>query len=316
MLKVNEEDFQVVFDGTDAPLYEVGIEIVEPRIGGPIKFRVFTEEVEALYEVQFTSKGVIYAPIRPVSAAIKRSPRSQEISLSEWFDKEHPVIRFHDSSYLEHNQWYRLRTDDRVPFDPTRIQVWDWSGVDIKVESQTPAKLTHSIQRRVLDRLEEPDYEPQYDIIINDDDSREIADIVAFKREGDRLLVHLYHCKYSEETFPGARVDDLYVVCGQTQKSVVWSEPNMMNKVFQHLRCRDDSWIEKHEVSRFERGDRLALDALAPDAPFLNLEFKMFLVQPGLSAGKVSDEQLDLLATTELYLKVISGIPLGVIGSA
>lgn len=316
VLKANEEDFRVVFDDTEISLYDVGIEIVEPRVGGPIKFRVFTDEIDALYEVQFTSRGVIYTPIGPVNASIRRTPRSQKIPLSEWFDKEHPVIRFHDSSYLEHNQWYRLRTDDRVPFDPARIQVWEWSGVNIKVESQTPAKFPHSIQRHVLDRISEPDYVPQYDIIINDDDSREIADIVAFKKEGDRLLVHLYHCKYSEEPFPGARVDDLYVVCGQAQKSVVWGTPNMITKMFQHLRCRDDSWIEKHGVSRFERGDRVALDLLAPDATYLDLEFKMFLVQPGLSASRISTEQCDLLATTELYLKVISGIPLEVIGSA
>ena len=316
VLSANEEDFHVVLDGSEVPLYEVGIEIVDPQVGGPIRFRVFTDTVEAQYEVQFTSTGVVYALIGSVNAAIRRTPRSQEMPISEWFQEEHPVIRFHDTSYLEFNQWYRLRTEDRVPFNPDRIQVWDWPAhVDIKVESQTPAKLEHSIQRYVLDRLDAPDYEIQYDIIFNDDDSYEIADIVALKREGDRLLVHLYHLKYSEKPFAGGRANDLHLVCGQTQRSVDWRTTNM-SKLFQHLRCRDDSWIEKYGVSRFERGDRLALDTLAPDAPYLDLEFKMIIVQPGVSVNDISEDQLDLLATTELYLEVTSGIPLEVIASA
>jgi hypothetical protein len=36
------------------------------------------------------------------------------------------------------------------------------------------------------------------------------------------IAVDFYHCKYSQESSAGARVGDLYEVCGQAQKSISW----------------------------------------------------------------------------------------------
>jgi hypothetical protein len=33
------------------------------------------------------------------------------------------------------------------------------------------------------------------------------------------VIVHLIHCEYSSKAEPGARVDDLYAVCGQAHRS-------------------------------------------------------------------------------------------------
>lgn len=57
-------------------------------------------------------------------------------------------------------------------------------------------------------------------MIFDDDGSGEIADIVAFAEKDDEIILELYHCKYSNGKTPGGRINDLYEVCGQTEKSV------------------------------------------------------------------------------------------------
>jgi hypothetical protein len=49
----------------------------------------------------------------------------------------------------------------------------------------------------------------RYDIIFDDDSKGEVADVVAIRRSGRSLLIDLYHCKYSGEHTPGARLGSL-----------------------------------------------------------------------------------------------------------
>ena len=55
--------------------------------------------------------------------------------------------------------------------------------------------------------------------MIDDDGTGEVADLLALEDDGERVIVHLVHCKYSSSAEAGARVGDLYVVCGQAHRS-------------------------------------------------------------------------------------------------
>jgi hypothetical protein len=81
-----------------------------------------------------------------------------------------------------------------------------------------------SIQRKVIDTLLK---DQSYCLIFDDDGAGEAADVVAVREishgERRRLDVEFYHCKFSMASTSGARVDDLYAVCGQAQKSVAGS---------------------------------------------------------------------------------------------
>src|SRR5581483_8219391 len=100
-----------------------------------------------------------------------------------------------------------------------------------------------------------------YAIIMDDDGKGEIADIVAIRVDGDpaapaSLEVELYHCKYSRDTAPGRRIEDLYEVCGQAQKSVAWaSSPEKRVDIFTHLLRREAHRQEEGGPSRLEVGD-------------------------------------------------------------
>ena len=58
-----------------------------------------------------------------------------------------------------------------------------------------------------------------WEVIVDDDGTGEIADIVMLQRDGRLLDVVLAHCKFSGADNPGARLNDLYQVCGQAMKS-------------------------------------------------------------------------------------------------
>ena len=128
-----------------------------------------------------------------------------------------------------------------------------------------------------------------------------------------RQLRNSYHCKYAASAHPGARVDDLYAVCGQAQRSVYWKGD--VRGLLDHLRYREGGRLRKHNVSRFERGDVQKIGDLIRRLLFLTPEFKIFIVQPGLSKTKVESSQLELLAVTELYLQETYAIEFGVIAS-
>jgi hypothetical protein len=317
-LERSEDAIEVEIGGESALFFDAELRILTFSAEGPIRFRVEIPSKVADYEVRFTENGVVYAGVTAFEAEIKigRTKRS----LTDWFRQEAPAIRFENGAYLEDNEFFELPAGAaRRPFSRERIIAWDWTGVDLKKESQHQDKAADSIQRRVLDRLLEKVADPSFDIIFDDDNTGEIADIVCLKVQEGRLVVHLYHCKFSGAEKAGARVDDLYAVCGQAQRSVHWRSGVM--ELFKHLRYREELRKQKAgksgtaHVSRFERGDLKTLREIQKQAYLLIPEFRIFIVQPGLSRNAAGNNQLELLGATELYLMDTSGIPLSVIAS-
>jgi hypothetical protein len=204
------------------------------------------------------------------------------------------------------------------PYDRQRIATWDWAGVDIRKESQGTAKDADSVQAAVVRKLMRDDY----DVIFDDDDAGEAADVVAIRLVGDpahptQIDVEFYHCKFSLKARPGARVDDLYVVCGQAQTSIRWmSSAEKRTDLFTHLLRRDAERTASHRVSRFERGDPALVATLREMSITTHLTLKIHIVQPGVSRARISETQLRLLSVTENYLQETYELPFGVITSA
>jgi superfamily II DNA or RNA helicase len=292
------------------PFFDCGLELTNNSLSDPIRFRVFTDGGHAEYEVQFSANGVVYSPVDQQIARIVTGRKN--LDLSQWFKLEPPIIRYEQNAFSFDNLLYRIRAGGYVAFNKDRIETWDWSTTDIKKESQTILKLPDSIQRRVIDEMLHSDL--AYDIVFDDDDSYEVADVVAIKLTQDRLTVDLFHCKYSQKNTPGGRVGDLYAVCGQAQRSAHWKVN--VDRLFRHLKNRDRSRDAKHKTSRFERGNLTLLSQIAMKSETVPSVFRIFIVQPGLSKNSASADQLALLASTEVYLKETCEAPLEVIASA
>lgn len=159
-------------------------------------------------------------------------------------------------------------------------------------------------------------------MIIDDDGKGEAADVVTIKLVGDpaapsRIDVEFYHCKYSHAAAPGGRIEDLYEVCGQAQKSIAWmSSHEKRTDLFTHLLCREARRQESKAASRYERGDGELLLTIREMSRLCPVSLQIHIVQPGLSRAQASREQLELLSVTETYLMETFRLPFGVIASA
>lgn len=200
------------------------------------------------------------------------------------------------------------------PFPKTRLIPVDWSGIDITQESQREERRTTSIQFRVIEQLR---IRGGYEVIFDDDDCGEAADVVAIRMDKtggrDVIVTELYHCKFAKGTAPGARIDDLYVVCGQAQRSASWlSSRNRTTELFTHLLTREARRRSRGGRSRFEIGQESDLVRLRTLSRKASVRLEVVVVQPGLSREHASDSQLRLLAVTEGFLTETYDIPLRV----
>jgi len=313
-----ETVWSVAIDGTVWSLAELSIEIDAPTADGPLRFAIAsdTERAELALEI-FEDDGT------PNYRFVVQGNRIVEIARGigrteavAFFYRYPPVIWFADGSSLEGNRYVELRNAP-PQYDARTIQTLDWAGVDLQKESQGKEKDQDSIQARVIRELKGRDY-----AVIFDDDSRgESADIVAVRVVGDPaepsgLEVEFYHCKYSLAAAPGRRVDDLYEVCGQVQKSIAWaSSPTKKTELFTHLLRRESLREEANSPTRIEVGNREQLLTLRDMSRLLPVNFKFYVVQPGLSKANASPEQLLLLSVTENYLSETYQLKFAVIAS-
>lgn len=307
----------ILDDDTELSLLYTDISLVEPAEDGEIRFKISSDEMsvevtltlieeEGVPDCRFTIAGNRKVWVRH---------RSSLIPLEDFFYQESPIIWFVDGSSLEGNKFTPLKIK-YPPYDRQKINAWDWTGVELTKESQGVTREPDSIQFRVIEELKKK----EYDIIFDDDDAGEAADVVTIrveeKTQRERVIeVEFYHCKYSKKT-PGERVKDLYEVCGQAQKSIHWMETHeKQTELFTHLLRREPRRKKDGEASRFERGDRDDLIRIREMSRVCPVRLKIFIVQPGLSQENASNSQLELLSVTENYLMETYKLPFSVIAS-
>jgi hypothetical protein len=223
-----------------------------------------------------------------------------------------PHIYFADGDMLvDHDLFVLPTSEDRPPFDPEKIEVLDWSTVDIRTESRGTAQVEDSIQSFIIRKLMEGG--GNYDVIFDDDGSGEVADIVAMRLSGQTLKVELYHCKFSSEAAGGARVKDLYEICGQAQKCLRWRErPDIF---FAHLQRRQASRQRAGLPSRYALGHPSIVNGWSNRWQDFAYDFSVTIVQPGYVKTEAKPEHLELFAVTESLLMDTWGMRFRVIAA-
>lgn len=306
-----EDRIEISFDDIAAPFAECDIELVDHQATGPLRFAVRSDTQFAEFEIIFAEGGARYPQRSGPKATIKVGGKVK--TLSESFGDDSPQIDFGDGSLLIYSHLYALPDGVRVePYPSDRIEVWDWSGTNIRTESQGSEKRADSVQRRIIETLlADAD---AYDLIFDDDGSGEIADVVTLRVTEGLVQVTLHHCKFSSADTPGARVKDLYEVCGQAQKSARWRD--RPNRMFTHMLRREKLRLDKGQSSRFEHGNAAFLKRLKASWQDYRYEFDVRIIQPGLSRAAITEEGLHLLAGVETYLLETRAMKLRVLGSA
>jgi superfamily II DNA or RNA helicase len=305
-----EERIEIEVENRWLGFYDCDIDLSAYTTEGPILFKVTSEETSADFQMEIDGNGARYSQISGPTVQIRTGKKTK--TLLEYFREDPPHIYFADGDMLLDNDLFVLPRDgERPAFDLNRIQVLRWEGVDITKESQRDEKRADSIQRHVIERLvAEGDV---YDVIFDDDGTGESADVVAMRLSGSKLTVHLHHCKFSADSKAGARLDDLYEVCGQTQKSIRWRErPDIF---LRHLLKREADRKRAGRPSRFEKGTGAIVNGWLNRWKEFHYEFSATIVQPGFSKSKASQSHLELFAATESLLMDTWGMRLEILAS-
>lgn len=272
----------------------------------PFRFNVVTGAWTVTYEATVEKGHLRYHCTTDEEVKVIRARSDQW--LSDWLNDNGLIFILDDDRLIEGDRLYKP-TWDKEPFDRAKLTRLDWTGTKLTVESQTAARLPESIQYRAIAELKAETL--SWDIILDDDGTGEIADIVAIRIDQDGLLIRLVHCKYSHGDTAGARVADLYEVCGQAQKSIMWRRSDL-RPFFRTLDDRARKKQKRDGVNPFEVGDIKKLYEIQDKATVLRRRMEMVIVQPGLSASKATAQQLDLLASAQAYLKTTINAPLTV----
>ena len=304
--KEPERIFNFSINDEKFPLLQTDIELVAPSEKDDLRFKICSEEMQTKFNLILSENGHNFTPVGNENVAIEQPRKST--SLRDFFNKTPPKIWFVDGSSLTGNLYTELGRDFN-PYPREEIQTWNWSGVNFKKESQRITKETDSIQYRVIRELEKNNH----DIIFDDDGSGEIADVVCIGSSQSIIWVEFYHCKFSLEETPGARMDDLYTVCCQAQKSIHWIKNP--SELFNRLLKRNATRETEKKVGRFERGNQDELEKIKEISRYIPMRLKISIVQPGLSKSRASAAQLGLLSVTQNYLMETRNVPFGVIAS-
>ncbi|WCF12216.1 hypothetical protein N4G58_14100 [Edwardsiella piscicida] len=108
----------------------------------------------------------------------------------------------------------------------------------------------------------------------------------------------MIHCKYSKET-SGARLSDLYEVCGQAVVSLRYKwKPEELLK---HMERRNGMGILKNK--RFYHGSPDDLENIRKALKYSNVEFEFSIAQPGVEKSKLSIDMRNFLGS--IYSTII-----------
>ena len=147
--------------------------------------------------------------------------RGEEVPLSRWLNDNKPTLILAEDRLISGDDRLYAPRHDLPPYPKDRLHPVDWTGVDIRVESQGAQRNPESIQAHMVRLLTASQ---QFDVLIDDDRAGEAADLVGLRIDGEDLRVTLVHCKFSHGAAPGSRVIDLYEVAGQAIRGARWRE--------------------------------------------------------------------------------------------
>ncbi len=228
----------------------------------------------------------------------------EEITLLALFNSDPISFYLADLSRLRGRDIFRSGQVDGALAADSMIRL-DWNGVDITKETNRGRIRAGLVC--IQDRLEQWLVGQDYELVIFDDRAGEIADFVCLKRSGNQLRIDLFHAKASGADAPGARVTDLYEVCGQAAKSFL--KTNRPSQLFDRLEGRIT------DGSRFAKGNAALLRATKAAAINLKPVHQIFAVQPGVDIDRLTDAMQSQVLATESFLTKIQDARFKVIGS-
>lgn len=294
--------------GKSVDLSESELIVVETKGAENIKFKWSSSLGECLFELvlgSFTDEQgkerAKYEFKKVKGLDITVSFGKYEFSLTEFFQEDSPVIYFHDTSYLYKTRYTEPK--DTIPsINKSNFTEIDWGDLDISKESMGFDIINkNSIQYFFFQKIK-----AEYEIVYNDDNAGEIADLIGIRREKNIIYIHLFHLKYAKEGKVSGRIDNFYELCGQAQKSLNWKHYDI-KRFFDHLLKRIST------KNRILKGTEELLEEIKTNALWeMQVNFEISIVQPGVNWDSMSESINSLIANTSYYLKTTGNVELSI----
>lgn len=289
-----EENVTLSFGKDNFNLYDIDLKVSKEN--GYINTHIISPKNHTIYKIDISEEhtgGYDYELLS--GEEIKFTIGSnRELYFRELMYQDPIVIHYIDGSFTYN--CYLVKVSNEINFfDSSDLISYNW-GSNLTKESMGKERNKNTVQHKTFTIIKD-----SYDIIINDDESGEAADLVCIKEYDDHILLSLYHCKFSATEKPGARLQDLYEVCGQAQRSIRWKHTGM-NFLFKHIKKREEKW-RRYGYSRFLVGDMPKIQYIRELSRTKPLKFKVTIVQPGIKKETISDEMLRLLGSTKTFIK-------------
>ena len=301
-----EERVEVHIGGVVCPLAECDLVLTTHERTGPIQFSLESGDHRASFEVRFRGNEALYPQVGGPLCLYKGHRGT--MPMADYFADDAPQIDFGDGSFLIYSHLYVPPSEiDLGPVLDQTLEVWDWEGTNPRIESQGPERRSDAIQYRVVQELQNGDF----DVIFDDDGTGEFADVIAIKVRETVVEVLLCHCKYASTDTGAARLDDVYEVAGQALKSVQFC--HKPKRFIRNMINRERRRLERGQPTRFERGTLAFLRQLYSRWDQYRFEYRVWIVQPGISRSAISQPILQLLGFVEKSLRDHRRIPLKVV---
>jgi superfamily II DNA or RNA helicase len=288
------------YDGQSHPVTDIGFRVDGFSPEGPIRFSLVSPSWEIPYSAGFTDQGLVYSPVGEDALV---SYQRAALPAADWINRNKPYLYFAGDRILTPDDRLHAPRTDLPPFDLSLLAPLDWNGVNIQTESMDAERKPHTVQHYMYRYLSGRQH---FDVLIDDDGSNEVADLVGITADDRDISITLVHCKYSSEPFPGHRVADLYEVCGQAARGAKWREYGI-EALLRTLYNRAVKWAARNPgKSPYLIGSIDELYRIRERAPQLRPHINTVIAQPGLSAAECSSEQQHLLAGAHSYVKAVT----------
>jgi hypothetical protein len=292
----------LVFGSEEYGLLECDLEIRGITPDGAMAFAIVTidgKEFPWSYRVR---KGEFtITKDFPMAAEIRRG--RNKVLLQDFLNEDPPAFLLIDGSEVIGGEVYRP-TPFGGEYSADSLVVKNWMDCNIRTESiwKDRARRDGTVQGHAVDMCRSEGF----DLIFNDDDAGEIADLVCFKRSSSSFIVRFVHCKFSGEEKAGARSGDVTEVASQASRSVRWT--GRIEELIKQLRRRAKKL--NHKDSRFIAGSIALLNTYERLGAAVRPSYEIVAVQPGVSKKALKADQKTVLGAADSYLRQTVEIPL------
>lgn len=258
-----------------------------------ITLSIMKGNIECLVEFRlFPKVNFEYAPDTLHKLVIIKGQTFSKPSSLLYILNERPINIFYENlSKLVGCVLFEFSPDKIKLIDDSQIISHSWpSTVNVFKEYYSPDDTDQnglSIHEYIIEQAKK-----EFDAVFYDHASLEIADVIGFRKN----KIQFWHCKKQNNPEPNCSITNIYEVCGQAVKSVMWSN----RKILVNQIC--DRAVQNNSSVKLKKGNLQTIQdiLLSFDNPALPIEIT--IVHPGLKTQNLDHTQKSAFERIKLLL--------------